>query len=45
MVVENAEGNASRFKQVLVEYQKAPAVTRDRMYLKPCSRSSAAPAR
>lgn len=32
-VVANAEGNAARFKQVLVEYQKAPAVTRDRMYL------------
>jgi membrane protease subunit HflK len=32
-VVANAEGNVSRFKQVLVEYQKAPAVTRDRMYL------------
>ncbi|MDO8701555.1 MAG: FtsH protease activity modulator HflK [Undibacterium sp.] len=32
-VVANAEGNASRFKQVLVEYQKAPAITRDRMYL------------
>lgn len=32
-VVADAEGNASRFKQVLVEYQKAPAVTRDRMYL------------
>jgi membrane protease subunit HflK len=32
-VVANAEGDASRFKQVLVEYQKAPAVTRDRMYL------------
>ncbi|PRC91908.1 FtsH protease activity modulator HflK [Solimicrobium silvestre] len=31
-VVANAEGNASRFKQVLTEYQKAPAVTRDRMY-------------
>ena len=31
-VVANAEGNASRFKQVLAEYQKAPAVTRDRMY-------------
>ena len=29
----NAQGEASRFKQVLVEYQKAPAVTRDRMYL------------
>ncbi|SFV07086.1 FtsH protease activity modulator HflK [Pseudoduganella namucuonensis] len=33
MVVENAEGNAARFKSVLTEYQKAPAVTRDRMYL------------
>nr|WP_315466909.1 FtsH protease activity modulator HflK [uncultured Undibacterium sp.] len=32
-VIANAEGNAARFKQVLVEYQKAPAVTRDRMYL------------
>ncbi|MES2070693.1 MAG: FtsH protease activity modulator HflK [Pseudomonadota bacterium] len=32
-VVANAEGNAARFKQVLVEYQKAPAVTRDRLYL------------
>ena len=32
-VIANAEGDASRFKQVLVEYEKAPAVTRDRMYL------------
>ncbi|MFA9274537.1 MAG: FtsH protease activity modulator HflK [Candidatus Aquirickettsiella gammari] len=32
-VVANAEGNVARFKQVLVEYQKAPGVTRDRMYL------------
>ena len=32
-VVANAEGDTARFKQVLVEYQKAPAVTRDRMYL------------
>ncbi len=32
-IVANAEGDASRFKQVLEEYQKAPAVTRDRMYL------------
>ena len=31
--VENATGNADRFKSVLTEYQKAPAVTRDRMYL------------
>lgn len=33
MVIENATGNAARFNQVLAEYQKAPAVTRDRMYL------------
>lgn len=32
-VVANAEGEAARFKQVYAEYQKAPAVTRDRMYL------------
>ncbi|HEY0490707.1 MAG TPA: FtsH protease activity modulator HflK [Telluria sp.] len=33
MVTENATGNASRFTQVLTEYQKAPGVTRDRLYL------------
>jgi membrane protease subunit HflK len=32
-IVASSEGNAARFKQVLTEYQKAPAVTRDRMYL------------
>ncbi|MDQ9171118.1 FtsH protease activity modulator HflK [Oxalobacteraceae bacterium R-40] len=32
-VTATAQGDASRFKQILVEYQKAPAVTRDRMYL------------
>lgn len=32
-VIANAQGDASRFRQVLVEYQKAPAVTRDRMYM------------
>jgi membrane protease subunit HflK len=32
-VVENAQGDASRFKQILTEYQRAPAVTRDRMYI------------
>ncbi|HEY8101920.1 MAG TPA: FtsH protease activity modulator HflK [Burkholderiaceae bacterium] len=32
-VIDNAEGDAARFKQVLTEYAKAPAVTRDRMYL------------
>ncbi|HEX8612118.1 MAG TPA: FtsH protease activity modulator HflK [Telluria sp.] len=33
MVTENATGNAARFTQVMTEYQKAPGVTRDRMYL------------
>ena len=32
-VIAQAEGDASRFKQVLVEYEKAPAVTRERLYL------------
>lgn len=32
-VVATAEGDADRFRQVLVEYNKAPAVTRDRLYL------------
>jgi modulator of FtsH protease HflK len=32
-VVANAEGEASRFTQVLTEYEKAPAVTRERIYL------------
>ncbi|MES1982182.1 MAG: FtsH protease activity modulator HflK [Pseudomonadota bacterium] len=32
-VVANAEGDASRFKQIAVEYEKAPAVTRERMYI------------
>jgi modulator of FtsH protease HflK len=32
-VVQKAEGDASRFKAILFEYQKAPAVTRDRLYL------------
>jgi len=32
-VVAQAEGDAQRFKSVLTEYQKAPAVTRDRLYL------------
>jgi len=32
-VVETAQGDASRFRQILTEYQKAPAVTRDRMYI------------
>jgi modulator of FtsH protease HflK len=32
-VVNNAVGDASRFNQILVEYDKAPAVMRSRMYL------------
>jgi len=32
-VLANAEGESSRFKQVLTEYNKAPQVTRDRMYI------------
>ncbi len=31
-VVAQAEGDASRFKQILVEYNKAPQVTRERLY-------------
>lgn len=32
-VIATADGDAQRFKSVLAEYQKAPQVTRDRMYL------------
>jgi len=32
-VVTQAEGDADRFKNVLAQYAKAPAVTRERMYL------------
>ncbi len=32
-VVAQAEGDAERFSSVLTEYQKAPAVTRDRLYM------------
>ena len=32
-VVATAEGDASRFKSVLAEYAKAPAVTRERLYI------------
>ncbi|MFT7724839.1 MAG: FtsH protease activity modulator HflK [Roseateles sp.] len=32
-VVATAEGDAERFKSVLAEYQKAPQVTRDRLYI------------
>jgi membrane protease subunit HflK len=32
-IVAQAQGDAQRFKLLLVEYQKAPQVTRDRLYL------------
>jgi membrane protease subunit HflK len=32
-IVAQAEGDAQRFRSVLAEYQRAPQVTRDRMYL------------
>jgi modulator of FtsH protease HflK len=32
-VVAQAQGDAQRFKSILAEYQRAPQVTRDRMYI------------
>jgi len=32
-VISQAEGDASRFSQLMIEYQKAPKVTRNRLYL------------
>jgi len=32
-VIEQAEGDASRFRQIVAEYNKAPQVTRDRLYI------------
>lgn len=32
-VIAQAQGDAQRFSQVLTEYQKAPGVTRDRLYV------------
>ena len=32
-VIESSSGDADRFKQILVEYDKAPDVTRNRLYL------------
>jgi modulator of FtsH protease HflK len=32
-VLARAEGDAARFTQLLVEYQRAPAVTRERLYI------------
>ena len=32
-VIANAQGEADRFSQILAQYNKAPAVTRERMYI------------
>jgi membrane protease subunit HflK len=32
-VIANAEGESARFRQIVTEYNRAPAVTRQRMYL------------
>jgi membrane protease subunit HflK len=32
-VIADAEGESDRFTQILTEYQKAPAVTRERIYI------------
>ena len=32
-VIATAQGDAARFRQVLAEYERAPAVTRERLYL------------
>ena len=32
-MIAQADGDAQRFKSVLTEYQKAPQVTRDRIYI------------
>jgi len=32
-IIATAEGDAQRFRSVLTEYQKAPGVTRDRLYI------------
>jgi membrane protease subunit HflK len=32
-VVERSEGDAARFRQIVIEYNKAPQVTRDRLYI------------
>lgn len=32
-VIANAQGEAARFEKLLVEYQKAPEVTRERLYI------------
>ncbi|MEM5516521.1 FtsH protease activity modulator HflK [Henriciella sp. AS95] len=37
-VIADATGQANRFKQILAEYQQAPQVTRERMYLETMER-------
>ena len=37
-MIADATGEADRFKQILTEYQKAPQVTRERMYLETMER-------
>jgi len=37
-VVSTAQGDASRFRAILAEYEKAPQVTRERMYLEAMER-------
>jgi membrane protease subunit HflK len=32
-VIEQSEGDASRFRQIVTEYNRAPRVTRDRLYI------------
>jgi membrane protease subunit HflK len=32
-VIANAQGEAARFEKLLIEYQKAPEVTRERLYI------------
>src|SRR5512145_1229758 len=32
-VIERSEGDASRFRQIVTEYNRAPQVTRDRLYI------------
>ncbi|MBX3651555.1 MAG: FtsH protease activity modulator HflK [Burkholderiales bacterium] len=32
-VIEQSQGDASRFRQIVAEYNKAPQVTRDRLYI------------
>jgi len=32
-VIERSEGDASRFRQIVTEYNRAPRVTRDRLYI------------